>query len=221
MKDCDFIPADYHETRTLKRAMRTRTVFVAVMMLIMGLWVVVNKYQLAAAAAMLPELQSQQRDIAFSYAEKQRLEAQRAALLSNRQLLEKLESKSSLVIVLSDISRRMQNTIVLTDMSIERPSLAKFSLSQEDPEPEDDVESRRKRLLERYEPPSDDSLVSVLKMTGFAVANPDITRFAAAMESSPLFDRVQMDIMGPTVWNGRRGQQFELTCELVNEREGE
>ncbi len=220
MKDCDFIPADYHEARTLKRGLRRRTVFAAVMMLIMGLWVVVNRHQLSTAAAMLPELESQQRDIAFSLAEKQRLEVQRAELLSNRLLLDKLESKSSLVIVMSDISRRMPGTVVLTDMFIERPSLAKFSTSEEEEEAaiEEELDMPRKRRPERREHPIDLSLTSELRLTGIAVANPDVVRFAAAMESSPLFDRVQMEITGPTTWNGRRGQKFELTCELVDQR---
>jgi hypothetical protein len=58
---------------------------------------------------------------------------------------------------------------------------------------------------------------SKLKLSGIAATLPDIIQFAAALEQSPLFDRVNMRVGEPAVWAGHPAERFELTCELLPE----
>jgi hypothetical protein len=54
-----------------------------------------------------------------------------------------------------------------------------------------------------------------LELFGIASEASEVIKFAAALETSPLFSRVSMQVKGPTDWAGRRAEQFEMTCDLV------
>jgi hypothetical protein len=133
-----------------------------------------------------------------------------------RRLLDELSDRASLVLVLSDLSRRMPQRVILTQLSVHCPSVSEFVA-------EDDAVADKPSLHRR--PPAAaaadkaerrNGLMSAhLEMSGIAVSLPDMIRFAGRLEDSALVRRVDMKVKGPTVWGDRRVEQFTLTCELA------
>lgn len=224
MKDCDFIPADYHAARSMKAAIRLRAACVGALIAIMALWVVAHQHRISAAKAMLPEITRQQEQAAIHLAKKAAMEAEREGLKDRRRLLSELETGVGLVPVFCEVSRRMPETVVLIELSAACPSVAEFAVEEQPNRPAEPASPGAKAappsLTLVTQAPDDRSLTATLLLKGIAVDNADVVRFAAALEGSPLFDRIQMDVKGPTVWGGRRAQVFELTCELVGREEG-
>jgi Tfp pilus assembly protein PilN len=223
VKDCDFIPADYHAARTVRGAIKLRAGCVGTLIAIMGLWMVAHHHRVESAKAMLPEITRQQEQLAIHLAKKAAMEAERADLRDHQRLVKELKDQASLVLVFSDISRRMPETVVLTEVLADCPSLARFGIEIDPPRPEEPPPTGGKRPVPPSEPlapkPKENPAANArLTIKGIAVDNPDVVRFAAALETSPLFDRIQMEVKGPTVWSGRRAQLFELTCELVEQQ---
>ena len=57
-----------------------------------------------------------------------------------------------------------------------------------------------------------------LTIAGVARDMPTMLRFAATMEDSPLFDKILLDPMEPAEWLDRKGERFEMTCDLLPQR---
>ena len=213
--DCDFIPAAFHEKQALRRAVKLRTFFVCMMYAFMMLWGVVHRHRLSNAQAMLTEVSHQQGQLDVHAEKKEAMEFEQNRLRDRQRLLDQLSDRSSLVVVLSALSRHLPETVILTEWSLQRPSL---SSSVDVSSPRTATGPRGPRSRQR---PSDDADTdrsrrnAILQLTGIAVSIPDVIQFAAALESSPLFDRVYMEARGPTVWAGRRAEKFDLNCELV------
>jgi Tfp pilus assembly protein PilN len=225
VKDCDFIPASYHAAMKIRGALKLRAGCVGALLSIMALWMVAHHHRVENAKAMVPEITKQEEQIAIHLAKKAAMESEKADLRDHQRLLAQLEEQTSLALVFSDISRRMPDTIVLTEVSADCQSLARFGSEIEPPKPAEPAAPGAKppvlppdanaAKMKENQPVS-----GRVTITGIAVDNPDVVRFAAALESSPLFDRIQMEVKGPTVWAGRRAQLFELTCELLDQQGG-
>jgi Tfp pilus assembly protein PilN len=225
MKDCDFIPPAYHEGRKLQAAVKVRASCIGALVAIMVLWAVAHHHRLQSAMAMLPEVDRQQEQVSIHLSKKAVMEAEQANLRNHQRLLGQLEEQVSVALLLSDISRRIPDTVVLTEVSAECPSLERFANEEEPPRPPESTPPEAKSA--NTPPPSgpvkprDDRFKQAhLSMIGIAVDTADVVKFAAALEGSPLFDRIQMEVKGPTVWGGRRAQRFELTCEIVEQLGG-
>lgn len=222
MKDCDFIPPNYHEAQTLRRAIKLRAACVGALLAIMVVWAIAHHNHLATAQAMLPEIAKEQEQVDIHLAKKAAMSAEQAALRDRQRLLQQLEAQASIVLILGDLSRRQPDAIVLTELSAEFPSLKRFSTEEESPAPAEppkppDKASSDAPKLKEEQPPS----AARLTVKGIAADNPDMVRFAAALESSPLFSRIHLEVKGPAVWAGRRAQAFELTCELSEQHGGD
>ncbi|MFH1417117.1 MAG: PilN domain-containing protein [Planctomycetota bacterium] len=218
MKDCDFIPAKYHEVRTLRHALKRRASCLASLLVIMAVWIVMHQHRISTAQAMLPELDRQQEQIEIHMAKKQAMESRRANLRNHKRLLGELENAVSLELAFSEIGRRLPKTVVLTELTLTSPSLARFSLVNEEPEDPPPARGRNPRRGAVAAKPWRDtvSTTPMMSIEGVAVANPDVAVFVANLESSPLYDRVNLkETREPIVWAGRRAQRFELTCEVV------
>ncbi len=218
MKDCDFIPARYHEAKTLRHAVKRRASCLGILLVIMAVWIVSHHHRISTAEAMLPDLDRQQEQIEIHLAKKQMMETQRAGLRDHKRLLGELENVVSLELALSEIGRLLPETVVLTDLKLRCPSVARFSPEYEDQE--DPASSsggrgpQKATMAKRLGGVSTE--VPQMSIKGIAVANPDVALFVANLESSPLIDRVNLtEAKKPIVWSGYRAQQFELTCELV------
>lgn len=221
MKECDFIPASYLEARRIRRAVKTRSACVGLLIVFMVFWVVVHRHRLAAAEAMVPELARQQDQIAVHLAKKAAMEAERARLREHRALLHELEERVSPVVLFSDVSRRMPSSVVLVELSLDCPSIARYSV-REDPVPETEPPfPSRGQPPVKPEATVDEPTRPRLSIRGIATAGPEVVGFAAAIESSPLFDRVQMEVKGSTIWGGRHAQEFVLTCDVLEQEDGE
>jgi Tfp pilus assembly protein PilN len=218
VKDCDFIPADYHAAWTVRQAIRLRAGCIGILISIMVVWVVAHHHRVDTAKAMLPEVARQQEQLTIHTAKKAEMEAERADLYNRQRLLRQLEDQASLVLVLSDISRRMPETIVLTELSADCPSVARYGTEIEPPLPPEPLPPGAKPAAAQPEPKESPPANPRVIIKGIAVDNSDVAQFAAALESSPLFDRIQMEVKEPIVWGGRRAQQFELVCEVLEQQ---
>jgi len=219
VKDCDFIPAEYHATRAMRAAVRLRIGCVSALMAIMVVWVAAHQHRISTVKAMMPEIARQQEQLALDSAKKAAMEVERERLKDRRELLAQLEAEVSFVPVFSEISRRMPDTIVLIELSAACPSVARFAVEEQSPgRPAEPAATGAKSAPAAPSPtPADQDFTATLSMKGIAVDDADVARFAAALEDSPLFGRIQPEAKGPTVWGGRRAQLFELTCELVRQ----
>ncbi|HVP11666.1 MAG TPA: PilN domain-containing protein [Phycisphaerae bacterium] len=225
VKDCDFIPADYHAARTVRGAIKLRAGCVGTLIAIMVVWVVAHHHRVATAKAMLPDITRQQEQITIHLAKKAAMQAEQADLRDHQSLRELLEDQPSLVLVLSDLSRRMPDTVVLTEVSVDCPSLAQFATEidppkAQEPQPPGDRPPPSPSAPNTPKTKENPPPKARVTLKGIAVDNPDVVRFAAALETSPLFDRVQMEVRGSIVWAGRRAQLFELSCGLLEQQGG-
>lgn len=217
MIDCDFIPADYHQARSLHRAVKLRGMLISAMTALMVLWVVANKHQVSSANAMLTEVISQHDQIGDHLAKKEAMEAEANRLRDHQRLLTQFESHASLVVVMSDISRRLPDAVVITQVQYRCPSLHQYA---QEPTTDKPVQPVTASAVSGAVPPAlpqPPPASTELKMTGFASEISEAIKSAAALERSPLMARVQMELKGRAVWAGRQGQSFELTCELLNQ----
>ncbi len=216
MNDCDFIPAAYHGQQTLRRSIKLRISCVVGLLAIMGVWFVAHQGRIATAEAMLTEA-ALQKDQVLVHADKQwKMAAEQAHLDAQRRLLGELSDRASLVLVLSDLSRRMPERVILTRLSVRCPSVSVFVV--EDvvaPGASSTRRGPRAKAMETEETARPGPMTARLEMSGIAVSLPDMIRFASAMEQSALVRRVDMKVKEPTVWGGRRAEQFTLMCELV------
>lgn len=215
MSECDFIPDHYREERAFRRSIRVRVSGFGVILSIMVLWCVAHGHRLAGAEAMQSEISLQLDQVETNAAKKRAMDSQLAELRSRQRLIEKLSGRASLVLVFSELSRRQPEMVVLTDVSVDCSSLAAYT-EQTAASPVSgippSVQPGGVKLEVSQEPPT---MQARLKLSGIAVSLPDIIQFAAALEKSPLFDRVTMKVNDSTVWAGRSAERFELTCELA------
>lgn len=221
MFDCDFIPADFHESQSMHHAVRRRISLIAALLVLMGVWVAVHQRELASAEAVMIELSHQKKQLEIDLARKQAMEARRAVLEEHRRLLRDLGASGSAVVVFSDLSRRLPETVVLTRLQWYFPSVAAFAQPRgpesADPKPE---ETRAKEAAGAETPPDLFGAGGRVLLSGIAAETSDVIQCAAQLERSPLVDHVEMQLDGPVVWSGRRAQGFRLTC-LLNKQKSE
>ncbi len=214
MRDCDFIPPDYHQTQTLRQAVKLRAAFVGVMFLLMGVWIVVHEHRQSAAEAMLGEIALQEEQLRIHRAKKQIMQQEQTRLHERQELVSRLSDQASLVVICSALSRCQPDTVVLTMLSLDSPSLRGFLPQKQSP-------ARIAAAPSPASPPSPaenketPSHAPKLGLAGIAATHPEMIQFAAALEKNPLFDRVYMEVKDPASWGGRRVEQFELVCELA------
>jgi Tfp pilus assembly protein PilN len=212
--DLDFIPEQYHETRSLKGAVRLRASLISAMIVFMVLWVVANQKRISAAQAMTVQVKSQETQVDTHLSKKAEMEQERARLEDGLTLLAILESKASPVVVLSDVSRRISDTVFLTDLVLTTPSAGRYAKTEKARESTKAQDTTQPPPAETVEPESQPLSAPQLVISGLATETPDVIQFSALLEESPLVSRVQMELKGIVVWGGRRGQGFKLTCDL-------
>lgn len=218
MSECDFIPDHYRQERAFGRSIRVRVSGIGVILFIMVLWCVAHAHRLASAEAMQSEISLQCDQVEANAAKKRVMDSQLAELRNRQHLIEKLSDRTSLVLVFSELSRRQPDTVVLTDVTINCASLAAFSRPASPDSTAEIAASDQAQDVEPEADPQPPTMQSELKLSGVAAALPDIIQFAAALEKSPLFERVTMKVNDPTVWADHSAEQFELTCELALQR---
>ncbi len=213
MQNCDFIPDSYHQARILRRALRLRVSCVGALIAIMALWVVVHRQQLRVVEAMRADVRRQHEQISIHLAKKQQMETERERLRGRQRLIDHLAQNVSLEVLLSDISRRMPETVVLTDLSARCSSLCRHALEEGTSAVTRGVSPPGEAASRREARPAIDRVI----LTGIAREIPEVIEFAAALERSPLFGRVQMQMDDLKVWTGYEVQGFELVCDLATQ----
>lgn len=214
---CDFIPSEYHEARRRRSALHLRIGGIGCLIVVMGAWIAVHQADIAEAEAMLKELTTQREQVAIHLARKEQLISKRRALDERRLLLAQLGDAASLVVVFSEISRRQPKAVVLTDVRLNATVLSRYAAT---PEPAPRRASRHRAGVPDRETPERPAPVSQPRLTLVGVARdvPTMLRFAATMEESPLFDKILLDPMETTEWLDRKGERFEITCDLLPQR---
>ncbi len=215
MRDCDFIPPEYHQTQALRQAVKLRAAFVGVMFLLMGIWVVVHQHRLKAAEAMLSEIALQEEQLRIHRAKKQIMQQEQTRLHDRQELVSRLSDQASLVVICSALSRCLPDTVVLTRLSLQSPSLSSFVSPKQAPPKGGAAAKAPVPTYVGAEPQASMNQMPKIGLSGIAATHPEMIQFAAALEKNPLFDRVYMEVKDPASWGGRRAEQFELVCELL------
>lgn len=220
MRECDFLPANYRERVSERRTLRRRACFVVVMIALMGVWLGLNRREIATANELLDGLNDQREQIGFSREHKDILVAEKTRLEARQHVVEMLQEHVSLVVLLADLSARMPPSVALISLNLAAPPIGPATEAA----PAQPDASRSTAVEKIIAPPSPaaapapaGSRSSRLRMTlrGLAKSAPDVMTFAAALEQSKLVDRVQMQLKGSTDWGGRQTQLFELSYEIL------
>lgn len=220
MIDFDFIPANFHQAQSMRTAVRTRAGLIGTMIVIMTLWVVANHHEISTASAMLSEIERQREQVIIHQSKRLAMEEEKARLQQHHELLNHLEGKASLVVLLSDVSYRMADAVILTQVRFESPSIAKYTVV-EAPSAATSASSTPPLESPPKAPTGDGREPAYptgnrLMLSGMATDTTVIIAFVKQLEDSPLVGEVQMRQKGAITWSGRRGQGFELTCEVFD-----
>lgn len=216
MRDCDFIPPAYHQKHELACCIRQRVSVIGGMLILIIAWWVVHQGRLASASAMMRDICEQSEQLQVHVQKKQAMEAERARLERREALVESLFSPTRLGVVFADISDRVPGAIILTDLRVRSPGLTRY-IGHPEIVP-----------IEKVPKPSTPPTTVVvdapkpaeharLTIAGLARKPQEVISFAAALERSPLLDRVQIQSQGFTQWAGRNGEKFEIVCDLVDQ----
>lgn len=219
MIDLDFIPPQYHATRSIKGAIRLRASLIVTMLVFMILWLVANEKRVNSAQAMVADVQVTEKQVDAHAAKKAEMEAEYARLQDGLELLKLLEPKASPIVVMSDVSRRITESVFLTEVKMTTPSASRYARAEDVPAapkpPEPNTPPGTATPAETTAKPVEAApRVPQIIISGLAVETPDVIQFSALLEDSPLIARVQMELKGSVVWAGRRGQGFKMTCDL-------
>ncbi len=220
MIDCDFLPDSFHQTQSSRRAIKLRGTLISALIVIMVIWVAANQHQLSSANAMLMDVTAQREQIAQHLTKRDQMESEKNHLRDRQRLLEQFDSHASLVVVLSDLSRRLPETVVLTKVTYRSESLHRFAFDVPTEVPRNkppDVIGSTPAKVETPAVPEAPPSTTEIRMSAFASEVPEAIRCAAALERSPLVARVQMELKGEATWGGRRGQEVELNCVLLEQ----
>lgn len=217
MTDCDFIPSVYHEQRRVKRALRQRSGCVVAMFGMMLIWLVSHHYQLKSAEAMLKSVQQQQSQLGLVSNKRLELDRERAELVEHRQLVDRLSDQANLLVVLSDLSRCMPETVVLTDVTLNASFMTPYLVEAGEAmtiAPPPRVDSKGKATAPEAIP-APPMPIETLRLSGIALTPQDVFEFASRVEKSGLFAHPYSQVLAEKDWGGRRAAAFELTCELI------
>jgi len=202
---------------------RRRAVGLVALFAIMAVWIGANENRLDTAQAMMDDIGAQKSEIENVASHKVEMERARAALSDLQILLSELTGRRSLVIVFGEISRRIPEDIVLTGCRFYEPTLCDHGLSESETAPNDQrpntASPRHTNRASASRRADAEPLRHGLTLVGVGLSIPDIIDFAAALDKSPLFVRVNMDVKEAIVYAGRPARRFELTCRIVRQEE--
>jgi Tfp pilus assembly protein PilN len=212
--DCDFIPRDHLERFKLRRAVKHRISLIGVMVILMAVWTVMHQHDLASAQAVLQDVTHQQDQMAALLARKAELDAERGRLEASQRLVDALEDRASLVVVFGDVSRRLPQTVVLTELVLEARSIAACAKAPTSQKAETLI------IEPGVNPPAQTSVTCTpgsprLTIEAIAKDAPESAQCVALLEQSPLLSRVQMESRGAVTWSGKRAEKLVITCDLV------
>lgn len=221
MTRIDFIPFEHHEAGRRRRMIRMRCAGIAALVVVMGIWIGVNRTMIASARAIMPEINLLQKQIEIHRGRVEELSANRAMLDARRAFLDQLQQRINLVPILADISERMPESVLLTRFSF-NPDLIganedeqRARRSHTDSKPLDSKSAEASGGQQNSTDLRAASGGSFVTIHGVARTVPDVLSFAEALERSKLLNRVEMQIGEPGTWAGKRVQQFVATCALV------
>lgn len=203
---------EYHVAREQRRAVKLRASCVGGLLVVMVIWFLANRHELAVAEEMHRGILSQHNQLKIHLAEKSKLIERRGALRDRRNLIQQLAHRTSPVGIFADISNRLPATVVLTHVSLEADTVSRYS--QERTAPSSSKSTPRAGEIIAQSPSSRPRLI----LSGLASTTPQLLSFAAELESSAVFDKVHLDTKGTTTRFGRRGVGFELMCEFASRR---
>jgi Tfp pilus assembly protein PilN len=215
MRDCDFIPASHRQECRLRRAIRRRAALLLGLVAVILIWGAAHQRELSSARAMTLDLTLQQEQLTVHVARKAALEEEWAALASREKLIRQLSNAIQVSVVLSDISRRQPDTVVLTNLELASPSLSRYQQKNEmilegsESSPKH-PEAVRQSILTPAES-------ARLMLRGLAKSPRDVIRFAALLEGSPLMSQVVIQSQEPSLWAGRHAEAFVIYCELLEQ----
>ncbi len=196
----------------MHRAVRRRVSMLGGLVAMMLVWVVAHQRQLASAAAMMIDAQSQQAQVRELAEKKQTMQDQRERLAANEELLRQLASPTELAVVFADLSSRVREPFVLTRVTVMSPCVSQYARRADEDKV---VNINHGNGAPKSADPTPRNQTPSIAIHGIAKSAQDVIMLSAILENSPLFDRVQIITQSASEWAGRRAQKFEMTCDLV------
>lgn len=225
MLDLDFTPPNFHEARCLRSAIRLRASLIATMLVIMVLWVVANRNEIATAQAMLCEVQQQREQVSIHESRKAQMQAEQARLRAREQLLHHLKMRAIPTVILTEVSRCMGERVVLTEVVFESPSVALYArplVKTESANGAAAIPTAGSSSMHGAgaAASSSDAYPPLARAVfkGIATDTPEVIGFVKKLEESRLISQVQLEQQGSVVWAGRRGQAFVIICQFYDQR---
>lgn len=222
-RDCDFIPAEYHEQRQVRGVVRQRVAGVVGLIAIMLVWIGAHYYRVSSAEAMMVDIVAQKAQIESVAVKKSEMEQAKTVLSNLRELMQALAGGRSLVSVFGELSHRIPDSIVLTGIQLYEPSLSDFATEQDGGGVAGMMIGRQGATRVARGVGSSPSIVDVesmrrgLTLYGVARSIPDIIDFAAALDKSAAFFEVDMDVRETAMFAGRPARRFRMTCRIAHE----
>ena len=217
MRDCDFITPEYHQQRRMVQIIRQRVCLMGGMVVLILVWCIAHQGQVNSASAMMIEVQQQDEQLQLHLQQKQALEDERVRLERRELLVDVLSSPTQLGVIFADVSRRVPRSMLLTQVRVKSPGMM-YYVGAPEIAPVEKIAAKpgTAPIVVDGPKPTDPPRMTI---SGLARRPQDVIAFAAALERSTLLDRVQIQSQGPTQWAGRTGEKFEITCELLDQKE--
>lgn len=184
------------------------------MFAVMVLWIAAHQRQLSVAEAMLTEVSSQKSQLAQIAQMKAELAAEQARLMAHEQLIEQLSDRADLVIVSSELTRCMPESVVLTEVKLNASFMEPYLLKGQKATSSNSI-SVEASSTPASGMPAEPIRPTKLRMAGIAPTSSDVIQFAATLEKSQLFDKVYTEKVESTIWSDRKADYFEMSCELI------
>jgi Tfp pilus assembly protein PilN len=225
LHDCDFIPAEYHEQRRVQGLVRKHVASVLVVFAIWMVWVGAHRHRIQTAEAIMADISAQKSEFDVVAARKSEMERARGILKNLQDLMRELAGSRSLVTVFGELSRRIPDSIVLTECHLFEPSLSEYSVDAEGNGSMDVKGGFSQGRLVRQNRETSPEVVEVdvmrrgLTLVGVARTIPDVIDFAAALDKSQAFYEVDMDVRETTMYAGLPAHRFRMTCRIAQELE--
>jgi len=210
--DCNFIPKAYHDKRVVRRAVRRRSACAGIMFLMMIVWVGAHEHQVGVAEAMLADVTAQKQQLGLMVTERSHMEEEQARLRDQVELIEKLSNRAGLIVVLSDLSRCVPESVLITECSIKASVLDPYLAEVELPATAAKGRDARDVLAAPGVPVPGERLL----VRGIALSSGAIIEFARNVDKSGLFANEYTETSDAVIWGDRRAEySFEMTCDLL------
>lgn len=209
MKDIDFLPQSYTNSRNLSRTWKRQYSFLAVLIAIVVSWFFVTGTNVRKASATTEEHYQDQYSQTNAQQEYAKLNAQLEKLNKQADLLHKVSSKICFSDVIAEVSFIAGDNIVLTTLDIDMEAFCDKQKSSSSIRVVSSGNNKKKVISEepfRYK----------VTFHGLARDASDVAEFIRTLEMSDYFKQVVPGYSRNKTVSEHKLSEFELSCYIAN-----